>query len=145
MNRTLSRPTPAMFWIVAFLSLLWNSFGAFDFTMTNIRDPGYLAQFPAEMIQLIDTFPLWAVAAWGFGVWGALAGSLLLLLRSSYAVHAFALSLAGLAVSTVYQWTLDLPPAMTTPGMIAMNLVIWAGALFLLWYAIRQRKAGILR
>jgi len=145
MMQTLSRSTPLHFWIVAVLSLLWNSFGAFDFTMTNIRDPGYLAQFPAEMIQIIDTFPLWAIVAWACGVWGALAGSLLLLLRSRYAVHAFALSLAGLAVSTAYQWTLDLPAAMRTPGMIAMNLVIWAAALFLLWYSVIQRKARVLR
>jgi hypothetical protein len=141
----LTRPTPAGLWVVALASLLWNGFGAFDFTMTNIRDPGYLAQFPPEVIQMVDAFPLWAMTAWACGVWGALAGSLLLLLRSRYAVHAFALSLAGLAVSTAYQWTLDLPAAMRTPGMIAMNAAIWAGALFLLWYAVRQRKAGVLR
>jgi len=145
MNRTLSRPTPACFWIVAVASLLWNGFGAFDFTMTNIRDPGYLAQFPPEVIQLVDTFPLWAIALWACGVWGALAGSLLLLLRSRYAVQAFGLSLAGLAGSSAYQWTLDLPAAMRTPGMIAMNVTIWAAALFLLWYAMRQGKARILR
>jgi hypothetical protein len=145
MTRILSRPTPLQFWIVAVLSLLWNSFGAFDFTMTNIRDPGYLAQFPPEVIQVVDTFPLWSVGMWACGVWGALAGSLLLLLRSRFAVHAFALSLAGLAASTAYQWTLDLPAAMRTAGMTAMNLAIWAGALFLLWYAAHQRKAGVLR
>jgi hypothetical protein len=42
---------------------------------------------------------------WALGVWGALAGSMLLLLRSRRAVTAFAASLVGLAVSTGYQLT----------------------------------------
>jgi hypothetical protein len=137
--------TPVHLWIVGVLSLLWNAFGAFDYVMTNIRDPGYLAQFPAEMIQILDEFPVWVTAAWAFGVWGALAGSILLLLRSRFAVHAFALSLAGLAASTAYQATLDMPPAMETTGMMIMNLLIWAGAIVFLVYAIRMRKTGVLR
>jgi hypothetical protein len=137
--------TPVHLWIVGVLSLLWNAFGCFDYVMTNIRDRGYLAQFPPEMIQMLDEFPVWVMAAWACGVWGALAGSLLLLLRSRFAVHAFALSLAGLAVSTAYQATLDMPPELKTTGMMVMNLVIWAGAILFLVYAIRMRKAGVLR
>jgi hypothetical protein len=124
------------------VSLFWNAFGAFDYTMTNIRNEGYLAQFPPEMMQVIDAFPVWVMAAWAFGVWGALAGSLLLLLRSRFAVHAFALSLAGLAASTVYQVML---PAEESMPLGVMNLVIWVIAIALLYYAIRQRKAGVLR
>jgi hypothetical protein len=143
---TFSQPrTPVHLWIVGVISLLWNAFGCFDYVMTNIRDPGYIAQFPPEMIQILDEFPVWVMAAWAFGVWGAVVGSLLLLLRSRFAVHAFALSLAGLAASTAYQATLDMPAAMKTTGMMVMNLVIWAGAIVFLVYAMRMRKAGVLR
>lgn len=135
---------PRSFWIVSVVSLLWNAFGAFDYTMTNLRVPSYLAQFPPGMMDVIDAFPIWAMAAWALGVWGAIAGSLLLLMRSRFAVHAFAVSLAGLAASTVYQMGIELPAEMQSMGMTFMNLVIWAGALFLLWYAVRQRKAGVL-
>lgn len=144
MEETLRAKAPPSFWVIAVLSLLWNAFGCFDYTMTVTRNPGYLAQFPPEMINFIDGFPLWTTAAWALGVWGSLAGSLLLVLRSRYAVHAFAVSLAGLAASTVYQQTADVPSVMQTPGMMAMNLVIWAIVLFLLWYAWGQRKAGVL-
>jgi len=132
------------FWIVSILSLLWNAFGAFDYTMTNLRVPSYLAQFPPGMMDVIDAFPIWVMAAWALGVWGAIAGSILLLMRSRFAVHAFAVSLAGLAASTVYQLGLDLPEGMKSMEVGFMNLVIWAGALFLLWYAVRQRKARVL-
>lgn len=144
MTTTATRPGWP-FWAVALASLPWNGFGAFDFSMTMIRDPGYLAQFPPEMMPVIDAFPAWAIAAWACGVWGALAGSLLLLARSRFAVLAFGLSLAGLAASTGYQMSIDMPASLTTPAMRAMTAAIWAGALFFLWYAWRQRRAGVLR
>lgn len=150
MNDTVSQPwtpKPASwhFWVIAIVSLLWNAFGAFDYVMTNTRNAAYLAQFPAEVMQMIDEFPVWVMAAWAFGVWGAVAGSILLLLRSRFAVHAFALSLAGLAASTAYQATLDMPEAMKTLSMTAMNVVIWIAAIFFLLYAIRMRRNGVLR
>lgn len=142
---TLPSRTPWHLWVVGVLSLLWNAFGAFDYTMTKLRDPDYLAQFPPEMMPVIDAFPVWVHAAWALGVWGAVAGSVLLLLRSRYAVHAFAISIAGLAASTFHQWTIAMPASMETPGMKAMQMAIWAAALAFLWYAVRQYRAGRLR
>lgn len=147
MQATAATRAPTSYWVIAVLSLMWNAFGAFDYVMTNTRNEAYLSQpqFPPEMIDYIDRFPVWAIAAWAFGVWGAVAGSVLLLLRSRFAVHAFAVSLAGLALSTIYQATSDMPASMTTPGMIGMTLVIWIAALFFLWYSIRMRRQGVLR
>lgn len=136
---------PWYFWAVAVLSLLWNAFGCFDFTMTMTRDPDYLAQFPLEMIDFIDTFPAWAIAAWALGVWGALTGSVLLLMRSRWAVLAFAGSLLGLALSTVYQVGADMPEAMTAGVNLAMTITIWIVAIALLWFAMRMRSRGVLR
>lgn len=145
MGDRLRGPAPRSFWVIAVLSLLWNAFGCFDYAMTAARNPGYLAQFPSAMIDYIDTFPYWLMVAWALGVWGALAGSVLLLLRARQAVIAFAISLLGLATSAAYQWMVEPPAVLRTPGMMAINLVIWAAALFLLGYAWRQRKAGVLR
>lgn len=138
--------TPLHLWIVGGLSLLWNAFGAFDYTMTNLRDPGYLANFPPDMMTVIDAMPVWATAAWAFGVWGALLGSVLLLMRSRYAVAAFALSLLGLAAGTLYQWTMpNRPEWMNEPSMIGMNALIWAAAIGFLLYALAMRRKGVLR
>lgn len=136
---------PAWFWVAAVLSLLWNSFGCLDYTMTAMRNPTYLAQFPPEMIDFIDAFPTWAIAAWALGVWGALAGSLLLLLRSRWAVVAFGASLLGLALSTIYQVSADMPEVMVTGVNLAMTAVIWVVAVGLLWFSIRMRARGVLR
>lgn len=134
-----------MFWAVSILSLLWNAFGCIDYTLTVTRNPAYLAQFPVDAINWLDTAPTWTLATWALGVWGALAGSLLLLLRSRGAVMAFAASLAGLAVNQVWQFTSNMPASMLTPANIGITMTIWIVALALLWYAVRMRARGVLR
>lgn len=137
--------TPAHFWVVAALATLWNGFGAFDYLMTQTRNAHYLANFTDPQRVYFDTFPIWMEAAWAFGVWGGVAGSLLLLARSRHAVLAFAISLAGLFASTVYQYGLHkAPPDMAGPAMIGMNIAIWAIAIGLLLYARRMRASRVL-
>lgn len=138
--------TPVHLWIVGVLATIWNGFGGFDYLMTQTRNEQYLAHFTDPQRVYFESFPIWMEAAWAFGVWGGLAGSLLLLARSRWAVAAFAVSLAGLAISTVYQYVLSTPPPeMTSGAMLAMNLVIWAVAIGLLFYAMRMRARGVLR
>jgi hypothetical protein len=138
--------TPAHLWIVGGLATLWNAFGAFDYLMTQTRNADYLAHFTDPQRVYFESFPVWMEADWAFGIWGGLAGALLLLLRSRHAVLAFAVSLAGLAISTIYQYVLTAPPAdMMTGAMVGMNIAIWAVCIGLLLYAMRMRKAGVLR
>ncbi|GGC09273.1 hypothetical protein GCM10011494_29920 [Novosphingobium endophyticum] len=145
MVRTTRVKAPWYFWLVAVLSLPWNAFGCLDFTMTMTRNPDYLTQFPPEMIDFIDAFPAWAIAAWALGVWGSLAGSVLLLLRSRWAVAAFVISLLGLALSTVYQFAADIPEPMVSGMNLAVTIVIWIVAVALLWFSARMRARGVLR
>lgn len=146
MNDATARRTPWHLWAVGLLSLAWNALGAIDHVMTSTRNAKYLAAFtPAERAWFLG-FPLWMKVAWTLGVWGAILGSLLLLLRSRWAVAAFAVSLAGLVVATVYQYFIgDMPESLRTNGGMSFTAVLWVGAALLLWYAIRQRSNGVLR
>jgi hypothetical protein len=138
--------TPAHLWITGIVSLLWNSFGCVDYLMTQTRNDAYLAQFTADQRAYFESFPFFAEVAWACGVWGALAGSVLLLLRSRHAVTAFAVSLAGLAASTLWQFVLTEEPMPDMPQAATyMNIVIWVAAIGLLYYAWRQRGAGNLK
>jgi len=138
--------TPLHLWIVAVLATVWNAFGAFDYLMTQTRNEAYLANFTDPQRVYFESFPMWMEATWAFGVWGGLLGALLLLMRSRHAVAAFAVSLAGLAASTVYQYVLSTPPEeMKSGAMIGMNVAIWAIAIGLLCYAVNMRKARVLR
>jgi hypothetical protein len=140
---------PALYWIVALVSLVWNGFWAFDYVMTQTNNNWYLAQlwhFNDADRAFFTSIPGWSVAAWAIGVWGALLGSLLLLIRNGFAVWAFGISLAGLLVMTIYQFAMASPPAdLATPIMLALTLATWVVAIALFVYAWRMKGAGLLR
>lgn len=140
--------TPVHLWIVGAIALLWNAFGCYDYVMTQTNSAEYLEAmgFTEAQRAYFESMPAWMEGAWAVGVWGALLGSVLLLLRSRWAVAAFALSLLGLALGTLYQFVLSSPPeGIFTPFIIAMHVLIWAGAIFFLVYAMRMRGRGVLR
>ncbi|MFA6218311.1 MAG: hypothetical protein WC692_00860 [Erythrobacter sp.] len=139
MNTETTGKVPGHLWAVGGLSLLWNAFGCYIYTMTMMRDPAMMAQTPEEMRAVLDATPMWANGAWALGVWGALLGSILLLVRNRLALHAFAVSLLGLAGTAVYEATSAIP--VNVPQLAT----IWAVALFLLWYAWSMTKKGVLR
>ena len=137
---------PMHLWIVGILSALWNGFGALDYTMTQTRNPAWMAQLTDAQIAWLDTIPAWTHGTWALGVWGALIGSLLLLARSRHAVTAFIVSLAGLAVNTIYQFMSPMPGGhMDSTGQIILHAAIWAIAIGLLIYALKMRGRGVLR
>jgi len=141
-----STRTPSHLWIVGAATTLVNGSGCFDYLMTHTRNARYLANFTDPQRVYFESFPLWMEAVWAFGVWGGLAGSLLLLARSRHAVTAFAVSLAGLAISTAYQYALADPPEDIWIGaMIGGTVMLWAVAVGLLLYALRMRGRGVLR
>ena len=43
MQQAVAARTPAHVWIVGVLSLLWGCFGAYDYTMTRMRNTDYIA------------------------------------------------------------------------------------------------------
>ncbi|MEO5641635.1 MAG: hypothetical protein ABIQ98_07725 [Sphingomicrobium sp.] len=141
-----ARTTPWQFWAVSIVSLLWNLVGVVDYTMTQTHNAAWLASATAAQRAYIDSFPTLMVALWAFGVWGSFVGSLLLLARSRHAVTAFALSLAGLAGTTIYRWLIAPPPGGSRDiGEIGLMLFIWAVVIALLFYARAMRAKGVLR
>ena len=134
--------TPWHLWLVAILTLLWNGVGIVSYISTRT---GNLDGFgmSTEAVEYVSTFPAWADSLWALGVWGAFLGSILLLLRSRWAVISFAISVIGLIGTTVYQRLLtELPADMQG---LAIPVAIWATTLFCVWYSIRMRAAGVLR
>ncbi|GGD98086.1 hypothetical protein GCM10011515_17340 [Tsuneonella deserti] len=142
-----SERAPWHLWVVGVLSLLWNAMGAFDYSMTHLRGDEYLRQMGMsdDVVAWFAAVPAWATAGWAFGVWGAIAGSLLLLARSRHAVTAFGLSLAGVVVMTIYTLGHAAPDSVNSPGAQAFNWAIKAVALLLLIYALAMRRREVLR
>ena len=130
--------------VVGAISLLWNAFGVYDFTMSKLSPDSYFHQMglSGASVDYMKAFPAWLTAFWALGVWGSFAGSVLLLMRSRHAVTAFALSLLGLAVSQGYQMFVLRPPQ--SPGA-GITVVIWVSLVLFLYYAWAMTRRGVLR
>ena len=137
--------TPVHLWIVGVLAVLWDAGGAFDYTASQFRYAPYMEKFTPEQLEYFYSFPAWADACWALGVWGAFLGSIALLLRKSWAVWLFGVSLLGLAGTTVYNFVLTDGAALMGEGAAAFTGVIWVIALFLFFYARAMAKRGVLR
>ncbi len=142
--------TPWHIWVVGLITLMWHAFGAYDYTMSELRDAAYLSMMPedqrAGMLAYLDNMPSWAVATWALGVWGSVLGSVLILTRSRHAVNAFVVSLLGFIGTSLYTYMIAPASIMSQGGL---GLVISGAILVILLgtmlYARAQVVAGRLR
>jgi hypothetical protein len=152
MQQAVSARTPAHLWIVGILSLLWNGFGAYDYLMTRTHNMEYLKTAmpgvdPEAGLAWVEAMPFYAQFGWGLGVWMGLLGSVLLLMRSRWAVWSFGLSLVGAVLGLGYQLALapPMPGAQDSLFMKVMPAVIILIAFALFLYARAMEKKDVLR
>jgi hypothetical protein len=133
---------PWHLWVVGLLTLLFNAMGIISYLTTKLGMLADMGMTPGQ-IAFMESYPAWANAFWALGVWGAFAGSVLLLLRSKWAVAAMVVALLGLIGTTIFHYALiEVPVDMQAP---ALDVAIWAVTLSLLLYARRMAATGVLR
>jgi len=134
---------PWHLWVVGGLSLLWNAFGCFDFTMTATRNAAYLKPYPQEMLDYWFAMPAWMWIIWAIGVFGGLAGSIALLVRKALAKSLFLASFLAATVSMGLGYFDKDAPRME--GTQFMPFVILGVAFLLVVYARSMTRSGVLR
>jgi len=135
--------TPWHLWVVGVVTLLFNAMGIISYLSTKLGKLEEMGMTP-EQIAFMQAYPAWASAFWALGVWGAFAGSVLVLLRSKWAVAAMAVGLVGLIGVTIAETAvMDVPAGLETP--LPLKAAIWVVTLFLLFYARAMAKEGVLR
>jgi hypothetical protein len=138
---------PWHLWLIGIVTLIWHAFGAFDYTMTQTANEAYLAQFTPEQKAYFTGYPAWATAGWATGVWGTTLGSVLILSRSRFALHAFVVALIGSLLAAVYSFGVadqSMAAMMGSVG-VAITVVIYAVVVAMIWYSVRMTAAGVLR
>lgn len=138
MNGSAAAKPPPSFWVITILGLIWNGFGAYLYLLSKFDLETALAGASPEMRDYVISQPVWANAAYALGIWGSMAGSVLMVLRSRYAVPAFAASLAG-AVASFFAQALA---GVIQPGLAIFILLVIA---FLWHYSRRSAAQGLLR
>lgn len=135
---------PIHLWIIGIASLVWNAMGAFDYLASRLRLDFYISQFTPEQLEFFYSFPAVFTGFWALGVWGALLGSLALLLVSRWAVGLFAISLLGMVVTSIWSLYFRNGLEVMGPGAATFSAVIFLVAVLLLYYARRMRFRGVL-
>ncbi|MEO7889899.1 MAG: hypothetical protein ABIW19_07845 [Vicinamibacterales bacterium] len=143
----LTHKAPWHLWLVGAIAVLFNAIGVFDHVMSMAKGASYLASAgmtPAQIAHY-EAMPAWMLAVWAVGVWGAMLGSVLLLLRNRRAFPVFAASLAAFLLSLVYTYGLTNGGEIMGRQMMVVSGVITALLLFFMWYAWLMSKRGVLR
>ena len=152
MDQSLTARTPWHLWVVGIVSLLWHAGGANDYLQTQMGNMEYLGSV-AEMMgvsgqTIVDYFESRSIlfhAAWATGIWGAVLGSILLLLRSGVAFYVFVLSFIGTVISFAMQYSDPIPGVEMTGFQIGMTVAIFAIEIILILYSRAMKSRGVLR
>ncbi len=135
-----SRPTRG-FWITSWLALVWNLIGVANYLMTVTISPEALSAMPVNERALYD-LPAWVTSAFAIAVWGGTLASIALLLRKSWAVPVFIVSLVALVVQ--FGHALFGTATLQVKGMsaAALPLIILVIAIYLVVFSRSARRKG---
>ncbi len=137
---------PWHLYVVGVVALLWNAFGAADYTLIHLGVDDYTSMMPEAQLALIEGYPAWVTGIWAVAVWSPVAAALFLLGGRKIAAGLFALSFVCVLISGVYNYLISKPPLHEVAGIGVIGL--WAGILavaFLLWlYARGMAQRGVL-
>ena len=140
--------TPGHLRVIGVLSLLWNSIGALDFTMTLLRNETYLKDFTPEQRAYFSGFPFWALLTWGIATWGSFVAAGSLLGRKPLAVQLYLVSTICMVATNVYSYVLS--DGLKVMGAHASSAVVFSGVIFVVSvleviYARAMHRRGMLR
>ncbi len=136
-----------VFWIVGGAALIWNLFGVMMYVMTVTATPEtYAAQgYNQEQIDFVMSTPAWVTSAFAIAVNAGSLAALFLLLRKSWAVPIFVLSLAAIVVLDVYNFVVRDTLDMLGMKAVYLQATILIVAILLVVYARYARGKRWLR
>ena len=135
-------PPPRSFWVLGAVATVWNLLGVATYLMSVTMSPTAIQAMPEAERALYQNIPAWVTSSYAIAVFGGTIACVLLLLRKSWAVTLFALSLLAILLQMAY--TLFVSPLLAVRGAAGaiLPLCIIAAAVGLLWYARDARKRG---
>jgi len=136
-----SRPTTT-FWIIGGAALVWNLIGLVFYYSHVTMTPEALAGFTDAQQEFFNSTPMWATSAYAIAVNAGVLGSLFLLLRKSWAVPLFALSLLGILAQNVHAFLLADGLEVWGSSGIALPAIVIVIGVALLMYSRTTKDKG---
>ena len=136
MSDDLNGKAPTSFYIIGGIFFLWNFTGLALYYQQMTMTPEVLASFGPVKAAFIEATPVWANAAYATAVTVGLIASILLLLRNSWALTAFFVSLAGILIQDIESFVIrDVVSVFGSEAFIIPPLVLVI-AIVEIWYSM---------
>lgn len=133
------------FWIIGGAALVWNLIGLVFYIGQVTISPEEFAKLTEAQQDFFNATPSWATGAFAIAVNAGVLGSLLLLMRKTWAVPMLALSLVAIVVQDLDAFVLrNVFSVMGTSSLIIPSMVLIIGVA-LLMYARKCKEKGLLR
>lgn len=100
-DQTTIKP-PIWFWIVSVIALIWNIMGVNAYLQQAYNTESYRAMYSEEQLEFVANMPAWVTAAFAIAVFSGTIAAIGLLLRKSWAVKLWYLSLIAVIVQMGY-------------------------------------------
>jgi len=138
------KQVPTVFWAIAVIATIWNLMGVTMYLSDIFISPESLATMEPAKRNLHENIPIYIELFYGLGVFSGLLGSVGLLLRKSWAVPFFLISL--IAVVLQFSSSILFTDALNILGSTALILpaVVILIAAFLFGYSRYLRSRGVL-
>jgi hypothetical protein len=132
---------PFWYWATVGLGLAWNTYGVYQFIGTFSATPEKLmsAGLTAAQAQLYLSLPAWMTVVFAIGVFGALAGCILLALQKKLAVPVLLASFVGYALLFAGDWAYGVFAAIPTQLMILTTVISISAVLLGFARSVDQR------
>lgn len=135
MSNSTNKP-PIWFWIVSVIALVWNGMGVNAYLQQAYNTESYRAMYTAEQLEIESNLPAFVTAAFAIAVFAGALAAIGLLLRKSWSVKLWVLSLIAVIVQMGYLLINGFASS------IGMTIMIIAFAFIFVWFARKSEANG---
>jgi len=133
---------PVLFWVIAVIALIWNLMGVAAFLFDMFISEEALAAMDEAKRSLYENSPIFQKIVFGLSVFSGLLGSIGLLMRKSWAVPLFLLSLICVILQLIISVVAtDAVKILGATSLIMPSIVILIAA-FLYWHSRNAERSG---
>lgn len=130
------------FWIIGGAALVWNLIGLAFYIGQVTMTPEALSQMTEEIQEFFLATPVWSNAAYAIAVNAGVLGSALMLLRKSWAVPMFMLSMIGIVVQDIDAFVLRDAFSIVGVGSLIVPSMVFVIGIALILYSRAAKERG---
>lgn len=135
MTNSTNKP-PIWFWIVSIIALVWNAMGVNEYLQQAYNTERYREMYTPEQLEIAANLPSWVTAAFAIAVFSGALAAIGLLLRKSWSVKLWLLSLLAVILQMGYLLINGYASS------IVMTIMIIVFALVFVWFARKSEANG---